>query len=148
MHLTKRSTLFVLSGILLLFTACGSPPKKVFIEEAEKIANQLLDSMSEERYDEAVKFYDPRFFERLTPAEWQTILKRLNERFGSYRSRKMTASSVKHGFSTISTATTVLVYHVHYEKNRTVQKFTFMSDEKAENMVLVGHYIDFPEKQK
>jgi hypothetical protein len=137
-----------LTAIVLLLSACDTPSKEEFINEAEKIASRLLDSMAEERYEDAVKLYDPRFFERIPPAEWQIILKRLNERFGSYRSRKMTASSVKHGFSTISTATTVLVYHVQYEKNYTVQKFTFMSDEKAENMTLVGHYIDFPEEQK
>jgi hypothetical protein len=137
-----------LSGILLLTTACSTPAKQVFVQKAEVIANQLLDTMAEQRYADTVKFYDPRFFERITPAEWQTILKRLNERLGSYQSRKLTASSVQHGYSTISTATTVLVYHVFYEKNRTVQKFTFLSDEKAENMVLVGHYIDFPEENK
>ncbi len=146
MHLNKISTYFCLTGIVLLLGACSTPSDRTFKQEAEKIANQLLDTMAAENYTDAVKLYDQRFFERITPAEWQTILKRLNEKFGSYHSRKQTASNVKHGFSTISKATTVLVYHVQYQSNYTVQKFTFMSDEKAQNMTLVGHYIDFPEQ--
>ena len=133
-----------LAGFLLLTTACSTPSNEVFIHKAEIIANQLIDAMAEQRYADAVKFYDPRFFDRITPDEWQQILARLVEKFGDYRSRKLTASSVEHGFSTISKATTVLVYSIYYEKKRTVQKFTFLSDEKSDHMVLVGHYIDFP----
>ena len=136
MRFTRFLIILWLSGILLLSTACSTPSKQVFVQKAEVIANQLLDTMAEQRYADAVKFYDPRFFERITPAEWQTILKRLNERFGSYQSRKLTASSVQHGFSTISTATTVLVYHVLYEKNRTVQKFTFMTRKCSKRLII------------
>ena len=147
MRFNKISTYFCVSSLVLLLMACSTPSNKVFKQEAEKIANQVLNSIEKQDYAGTVKLYDQRFFERITPAEWQIILKRLNERFGNYRSHKMTASSVTHGYSTISTTTTVLVYNVQYDKNRTVQKFTFMSDAQAQNMSLVGHYIDFPEQK-
>ncbi len=148
MRIGKLSTFICLSGLLVLLSACSTPSDKVFKQRAEVLARQLLDTMAAENYADAVKLYDPRFFERVTPAEWQTILKRLTEKLGSYKSRELTASRVKHGFSTISTATTVLVYHVHYQKSYSVQKFTYMSNAKAENMTLVGHYIDFPVQKK
>ncbi len=137
--------LFYLTGLLFLATACSTPSDKVFVQKAEVIANQLLDTMAEQNYSKAISFYDARFFERLSTDEWQTILKRLHDKLGQLQSRKMTASRVNHGFSTISTATTVLVYRVNYEKSYAIQKFTFMSDENSEKMSLVGHYIDYPE---
>jgi len=148
MQYSALSKWFCLTGLLFLAMACSTPSDKIFIQKAEVIANQLLDAMAEPNYDKAISFYDPRFFERISTGEWQTILKRLNDKLGKYQAREMTASRVQHGFSTISTATTVLVYRVNYENSYAIQKFTFMSDEKADKMALVGHYIDYPEIKK
>lgn len=148
MRFLNLSTVLCLTGLLFLTMACSTPSDKVFVQKAQVIANELLDAMAEPNYDKAISFYDLRFFERISTEGWQTILKRLNDKLGKYQSREMTASRVQHGFSTISTATTVLVYRVYYENSYAIQKFTFMSDEKADKMALVGHYIDYPEMAK
>lgn len=145
--LTRHLTSLWIVGLLLLTTACSSTPDEVFLQKAEKISNQLLDAMTAQRYADAVKIYDKRFFERITPQAWQIDLKKLSDKLGTYQSKKITASSVTHGFSTISAVTTVLVFRITYEKTFAVQKFTFMSSEKADNMSLIGHYIDFPEQE-
>jgi hypothetical protein len=136
-----------LACLLILLTACSTPSDEVYLQKAEKISNQLLDAMANQRYDEAVSLYGERFFERITPEAWKIDLKKLSDKIGQYKSKKITASNVTHGFSTISAVTTVLVYRVNYQKSYTVQKFTFMSNEQADNMTLVGHYIDFPEQK-
>jgi len=148
MQYYKLSKKLAWISLLLLTAACSTPSDKVFLQKAEVVSDELLDAMADEDYDLALNLYDARFFERLSKNEWQTILKRLNEKLGNYQSRKITASNVSHGFSTISTTTTVLVYRVYYEKSYSIQKFTFMSDQKSEKMSLVGHYIDYPEIEK
>lgn len=135
-----------LTGLLMLLTACSTPDDKVYLQKAEAISNKLLDAMARQRYDEVVQFYGERFFERVSPEAWKIDLKKLTDKLGPYKSRKITATSVTHGFSTISKVTTVIVYRVYYEKSYTIQKFTFMSTEQAEEMTLVGHYIDFPKQ--
>lgn len=135
-----------LSGLLMLLTACSTPSDKVYLQKAEAISNKLLDAMAKQRYDEVVQFYGERFFERVSPEAWKIDLKKLADKLGPYKSREITATSVTHGFSTISLVTTVIVYHVHYQKTYAIQKFTFTSTEQAENMTLVGHYIDFPKQ--
>ena len=137
---------YVLAICLVVFlSACSTPPDKVFKQNAQVITEQILDKMAAKNYIEILPFYNRRFFERLTPEQWLDSLEKLDKVLGKYQSRKMTASSVTHGYSTRSLATTVLVYRVIYEKKHAIQKFTFSSDESANNMTLVGHYIDFPE---
>ena len=138
---------YILLLFLSVFVLGCSTPDKEFIHKAEAMGEKLMDSMARQKYDETVLLYDLAFFERIGHAGWITILKRVNEKLGSYKSKEITATRVTRGFSTLGTATTVLVYHVHYEKDFTVQKLTFLSDEKAENMRLVGHYIDYPQQE-
>ncbi len=133
--------------LILITSACSTPPDATFIDKAKLQAEQLIELMASGNYQQAVKLYGPRFFERIDPQGWITILQRVPEKLGRYQSHKLTSSQVTHGFSTISTATTVLVYRIYYEKSYAIQKFTFTSDEKSENMVLVGHYIDFPKME-
>ena len=140
------SKLVLLLAVLFVSACDAPPPKSVFKQRAENLAEQLIQTMVNEQYQESVKLYDKRFFERLRPEEWQTILSRINKKLGKYQSHQQSASSVSHGYSKISTSTTVLVYRINYEKSYTVQKLTFTSDAKAENMKLVGHYIDFPKQ--
>lgn len=135
----------ILPLLLFLFsTACSTPSDSTFVNKAKIQAEQLIELMARGDYQQAVKLYGPRFFERIDPQGWITILQRVPEKLGSYQSHKLTSTQVTHGFSTISTTTTVLVYRIYYQKSYSIQKFTFTSDEKSENMTLVGHYIDFP----
>jgi len=137
--------LLLLATLIFLTNACSTPSNKVFKQRAQVTAEKLIKTMAERRFADTIKFYDKVFFERITPLAWQKSLEKVSNKLGAYKSHKMTASSVQHGFSTISTTTTVLVYYIYFEKSYAIQKFTFMSDAKAENMRLVGHYVDFPE---
>lgn len=145
-QLSYYGRLIGLAGLVILLSACTSLPDEAYLKKAENISNQLLDALAKQRYDEVVQFYGERFFERVSPEAWKVDLRKLSEKLGAYQSRKITATSVTHGFSTISLVTTVIVYRVNYEKNYSVQKFTFTSTEQAEDMTLVGHYIDFPKE--
>ena len=133
--------------ILSVFMLACSTPDKHFLDKATTMGEQLMDTMAQQKYNETVRLYDPAFFERIDHGGWITILKRVNEKLGTYKSREITAHRVTRGFSSRGTATTVLVYHVHHEKDFTVQKLTFLSDEKGENMRVVGHYIDYPQQE-
>jgi len=130
--------------IYLLATACSTPSNDVFEKNAQDIATNLFDSLFAKKYEAMFKLYDPRFFERITPVEWVDNLEKLEKKLGPFQSFKQTASDVTQGFSQNSTATTVLVYRVYYEKTYTIQKLTFASNPDASNMRVVGHYIDFP----
>lgn len=130
---------------MVFLTACSTPSDKVFKQNAQVIADQILDKMAEKKFIEVLPFYDQRFYERITPERWLESLEKLDKKLGDYKSRKLVASNVVHGYSTRSRATTVLVYRVIYTKKYAIHKFTFTSDESAGNMILVGHYIDFPE---
>ena len=140
--------LLLLAFLSLFLSACSAPGDKIFKQRAQIISEKLIKDIAEQKYADAIKYYDKVFFQRITPEVWQKSLAKVGEKLGAYKSHKMTASSVEHGFSTISTATTVLVYRIYFEKSYTIQKFTFLSDEKAENMRLVGHYVDFPDQPK
>jgi len=130
--------------IYLLASACSTPSNDIFKENAEITATNLFNSLFAKKYEEMFKLYDPRFFEHITPIEWVDNLEKLEKKLGPFQSIKQTASDVTQGFSQNSTATTVLVYRVYYEKTYTIQKLTFASNPDASNMKVVGHYIDFP----
>jgi len=145
---TDTISLILLVSVVLLTSACSTPDNKVFKQRAQIIAEKLIKDLAEQKYADSIQYYDKIFFERISPAAWQKSLAKVGEKLGTYQSHKITASSVQHGFSTRSTATTVLVYRIYFKKSYTIQKFTFMSDEKADKMRLVGHYVDFPEQPK
>lgn len=146
MRLQKTlQTILVAISLTILVSACSAPSKKTFKQNAEIVAEQLFKLMKEEKYIELVKLYDKRFFERLSPAMWVEDLRKLNKKLGEFQSLKETAYSVQLSFNRNSTATTVLVYRIQYQKSYTIQKLTILSDANAENMRIVGHYIDFPE---
>jgi len=147
MKLSSHLITLCLASLLILQTACSTPADEVYLQKAEKISNQLLDAIDNKRYDEAIKIYSKRFYEHITPEAWKIDLRKFVEKLGHDKSRKITASSVTHGFNRMSAVTTVLVYRVNYENSYSVQKFTFMSNEQGDEMSLVGHYIDFPEQK-
>jgi len=144
-QLTKYSLIAILLGILT--SACSAPSKATFKKNAEIVADQFFNHLAAKEYAELVKLYDKRFFERISPAMWVDNLQKLEKQIGDFQSIKQTASSVQQGFNRTSTATTVLVYRVQYQKSYTIQKLTFLSDANAENMKVVGHYIDFPKTE-
>jgi len=125
--------------------ACSTPPNSQFKQNAKQIGDQLFGHLAKREYSQLLKLYDKRFFERITPAGWADSLDKLEEKVGRFQTLKQTSSSVQHGFNRNSPATTVLVYRVQYDKTYSIQKLTFISDANAENMRVVGHYIDFPE---
>lgn len=145
MSLNKIYYAIVLALSCLLMSACSSTPDSVFLEKAERISNKMLELIANKQFDKTIDLYDARFFERMPPAQWVRILQKFSEKVGDAKSWKITATSVEPGFSTISAVTTVIVYRVNHERTYSIQKFTFLSDEQADKMDLVGHYIDFPE---
>lgn len=114
------------------------------LQLSEDKAGEVYDAISKRQFSTAALMYSPRFYERISKPEWVTLLMSVQDKLGPYKSRVLVNKNVTRGFATISSITTVLVYRVHYEKNTTIEKLTFIRRTPDSNTVeLVGHSIDF-----
>jgi len=117
---------------------CGASQEKA---AGEKVVARHFALLASGSYDDVLAGYAPEFFGTTSREEWRSLLARVGEKLGPYRSHGVTTWRVFSGFGSMAGTRVVLSCRVVYEKHAVDETFTLFRAGGDAPYRILGHQI-------
>lgn len=144
-----KKSIHVIAMLLIIsfFSSCGQSTGK---EDAEDIAESILNKRIEHGVFDSDEYYSEIFWEKTDPEKWRKIKSLVAEAMGDLKSFKLKTKQVRTQVKTNKFSGTVvnLVYDTVYEKGNGLERIILYKPTTGDKFSIIQHDITSSEIQK